>query len=125
MANDRGASFVGDGVGGGAVRCCVDVEAAGLGGVEGTGAAAAEDGQLVSGFVDGAIAINAFGNGESGAAGAGSGDEFWCGTRAEAGEVRGIVPRRDDLQDAQAVFAVGDESKGAGGDHADFYVVDV
>ena len=67
-------SFVGDGVGRDAIRCGVEVEAAGLGGVERASAAAAEDGELVAGFVDGAIAIDALGDGESGAAGARGGD---------------------------------------------------
>src|SRR5207245_9683669 len=50
---------------------------------------------------------------------------FWSGARAEAGEMGGVVPGRNDLQDAQAVFAVGDEGESAGGDHADFHVVHV
>src|SRR5216683_2854693 len=55
----------------------------------------------------------------------GGGDEFGGGARAEAGEVRGVVPRRKYLENAEAVPAVGDESEGAGGDHTNFYVVDV
>ena len=100
------------------------IEALHFSAIEGTGAAAAEDGELVAGFVDGAVAVDAFGNGERGAASAGGGDQFWRGARAEAGEVRGIVPGRNDLQDAQAVFAVGDECERAARDHADLDVVD-
>src|SRR5260370_32808885 len=36
-----------------------------------------------------------------------------------------VVPRRQDLKNAEAVLAVGDEGEGAGGDHANFYIVDV
>ena len=39
--------------------------------------------------------------------------------------MRGVVTRRDDLENAETVLAVGDESESAGGDHADFYVIDV
>ena len=52
----------------------MDVQCAHFGGVERAGAAAAEDGKLIAGFVDGAIAIYAFGNGESGATCARGGD---------------------------------------------------
>jgi len=38
------------------------VEALGLGAVQGTGAAAAEDGKMVAGLVDGAVTVNAFRN---------------------------------------------------------------
>lgn len=55
----------------------------------------------------------------------GGGDEFRSGARAEAGKMRKVVPRRQDLQNAEAVLAVGDEGEGAGGDHANFYIVDV
>ena len=37
--------------------------------------------------------------------------------------MRGIVPRRNDLEDAKAVVAVGDERESAAGDHSNFYVV--
>src|SRR5947207_11624058 len=36
-----------------------------------------------------------------------------------------VVPRRQDLKNAEAVLAVGDEGEGAGGDHANFHIVDV
>ena len=55
----------------------------------------------------------------------GGGDEFGGGTRAEAGEMRRVVPGRENLQDPQTVFAVGHESEGAGGDHTNLDVVDV
>src|SRR5579859_560565 len=35
----------------------------------------------------------------------------------------GIVPRGNNLQDAQAVVPVGNERESAAGDHSDFYVV--
>jgi len=53
----------------------------------------------------------------------GGGDEFRRGARAEAGKMSRVVPRRQDLKNSEAVLAVGDE--GAGGDHANFYIVDV
>jgi hypothetical protein len=93
--------------------------------IERASAAAAENGELVAGFVDGAIPINAFRNGQRGAARSSCGDEFGSGARAEAGEMRGVVPRRKDLQNAQAVLAVGDKRERAGGYHADFHVVHV
>ena len=55
----------------------------------------------------------------------GGGDEFRSGARAEAGKMSRVVPRRQDLKNAEAVLAVGDEGEGAGGDHANFYIVDV
>src|SRR5260370_10673617 len=36
-----------------------------------------------------------------------------------------VVARTQDLKNAEAVLAVGDEGEGAGGDHANFYIVDV
>ena len=53
------------------------------------------------------------------------GDEFRSGARTEAGKVRRIVPRREDLQNAEAVLAICDEGEGAGGDHPHLDVVDV
>jgi len=41
----------------------VDVKAQGFGAVEGAGATAPEDAELVAGLVDGAVAVDAFGNG--------------------------------------------------------------
>ena len=53
--------LVGDGV----ELAVAQVEALGFFAIERAGATTAEDGQLVAGFVHGAIAINAFGDGES------------------------------------------------------------
>ena len=102
-----------------------EIERMGLRAVERAGTATAEDGQLVTGLVDGAVAVDALRNGEGRAAGASRGDEFGTRTRAETGKMRGVVPRGKNLQDAQAVLAVGNEGKGAGGDHADLHVVNV
>ena len=55
----------------------------------------------------------------------GGGDEFRSGARAEAGKMSRVVPRRQDLKNSEAVLAVGDEGESAGGDHANFYIVDV
>src|SRR5579859_1683251 len=56
------------------VRTGVEVEGAHLVAIERPSAAAAEDGELIAGFVDGAIAVDAFRNGECGAARARGGD---------------------------------------------------
>jgi hypothetical protein len=69
-----------------------EVECLGLGSAERAGAAAAEDGQLVAGFVDGAAVIDALRYGQSGAASVRCGDELWRGSRAEPGEMRRVVP---------------------------------
>src|SRR5437762_10248595 len=37
--------------------------------------------------------------------------------------MRGVVPGRNNLQDAKAVVAVGDERESAAGNHSNFYVV--
>src|SRR5882762_2102028 len=39
--------------------------------------------------------------------------------------MRGIIPRRNNLQNAQAVAAIGDKRESSGVHHADFYVVHV
>ena len=52
----------------------MNVECSCFGGVERAGAAAAEYSKLIAGFVDGAIAVDAFGNGERGATCARGGD---------------------------------------------------
>src|SRR5260370_38306097 len=103
----------------------MDIQAAHFAGVEWPGAAAAEYGELVAGLIDGAISIDALRNGEGGAASMGGGDELGSGARAEAGEMGRVVPRGEHLENAEAVFAVGDEGEGTGGNHADFYIVDV
>src|SRR5260370_23510960 len=103
----------------------MNVEREHFGAVERPCAAAAEDGELVAGLVNGAIPVDALRNRQRGSTRAGSGDEFRRGTRAEAGKMRGIVPGRENLQNAQTILAVRDKRECAGGDHADFYVVDV
>src|SRR5438876_10063851 len=101
----------------------MEVQCAHFGGVERTSAAAAEDGQLIAGFIDGAIAIYAFRNSESGPTCARGGDQFRNWARRETGEVSGVVPRRNNLQDTKTIVAIGDEREGAAGDHSDFDVV--
>jgi hypothetical protein len=66
--------LVGDGVEPGAAGVRTEVETVGFGTIERAGAAAAEDGELVAGFVDGAVAVDAFGDGEGRAVGVGGGD---------------------------------------------------
>jgi hypothetical protein len=53
-----------------------EIKGMGLSVVERTGTAAAEDGELVAGLVDGTVAIDALRNGESGAAGMSGGDDY-------------------------------------------------
>ena len=103
----------------------MDIQAAHFAAVEWPGAAAAEYGELVAGLIDGAISIDALRNGEGGAASMGGGDELGSGARAEAGEMGRVVPRGEHLENAEAVLAVGDEGEGTGGNHADFYIIDV
>src|SRR5712692_3326101 len=103
----------------------MDVQAAHFSAIERTRAPAPEDSELIAGFVDCTVAVNAFRNGKSRAARAGRGYEFRCGTRAKAGKMRRIVPRRKNLQHAEAVLAVRDEGKSARGHHSNFYVIDV
>src|SRR5262249_39405599 len=107
------------------MRRGMQIQATRLGGIERAGAAASKNRGLVAGFVAGAIPVDALGKGESRAAGASSGDQFWRGPRAEPGIVGGVVPRGDDLQDAEAILSIRDEGEGARRDHADFDVVHV
>ena len=93
--------------------------------IERAGATAAKDGKLVAGFIDRAVAIDSFRNGECRAASARRGNKLWRRAWAETGEMRRVIPRGNDLQDAQAVLAVGDESISTPGNHADFDVVHV
>ena len=74
-----------------------EVQGMRLSAIEGSGTTAAEYGELVAGLVYRAVSINALRNSECGAARAGSGDEFGCGTRAETGEMGGVVPGRKDF----------------------------
>src|SRR6266446_3890639 len=103
----------------------VNVEAAHFGAIEGTGAAAPKNRHLVAGLVDGAVAVDTLRDGEGRAAGANSGDELRIRARAEAGKMRGVVPRGKNLQDAQAVLPVSDKGEGAGSDHADLHVIEL
>src|SRR5215468_10651693 len=58
--------------------------------------AAAEDGELIAGFVDGTIAVDSLRNGKGRASRFCGCDEFRRGARAEAGKMRRIVPRRNN-----------------------------
>src|SRR5215470_1470776 len=64
------------------------------------GAAAAKNGNLIAGLVHGAVPVDSLRNRKSGTLGLGGGDQFRCRARAETGKVRGIIPGRNDLQDA-------------------------
>src|ERR1700674_600931 len=101
------------------------IQAAAFLAVQRAGAAAAEDGNLIAGFVDGAIAVDSFGDGESWTPGAGGGDELWSWAWAKAGEMAGIVPRGNNLQHPETVLAVGGEGKRAAGNHADLDVIQI
>src|SRR5260370_24236581 len=103
----------------------VNIQAGRFAGVGWPGAAPAEYGELVAGLIDGAMSIDALRNGKGGAASMGGGDELGSRARAEAGEMGRVVPRAEHLENAEAVLAVGDEGEGTGGNHADFYIVDV
>src|SRR6266705_4736746 len=88
-------------------------------------AAAAKDRELIPAFVHRAVAIDSLRNGQSGPTRAVRGDQLRCRPGAEAGKMSAIVPGRDDLQNAEAVLAIGDESERARGYHADLYVVHI
>src|SRR5260370_753227 len=115
----------GRGIGNAVELAAAEIKGVGLSAVERAGTSAAEDGELVAGLVDGTVTIDALRNGESGTAGMRGGDKFGSGARAKAGEMGRVVPRGEALENAEAVLAVGDEGECAGGDHADFYIVDV
>src|SRR6266849_717711 len=106
-------------------RTRMDVETLSFGAVERARATAAEHRELVARFVDGTVAVNPFRNSDRGTTRVRRGDEFGRGPRAESREMRGVIPWRQNLQNAQPVLAVGDKSKRAGRDHPDFHVVDV
>ena len=125
MVGGGGVGLLDDFVGDGVEVAVAEVEALRFGVIEGASTAAAKDGELVAGFIDGPVAINAFGDGQGWTFGACGGDELESRARTESGEVGGIVPWRKYLQDSQAVFAIGDEGESGGGDHADFHVVDI
>ncbi len=55
----------------------------------------------------------------------GGGDEFWSWAGAKAGEMAGVVPGGDNLQDAETVFAFGGEGKRAAGDHANLDIIEI
>jgi hypothetical protein len=60
--------------------------------IERAGTSAAKNGKLIAGFIDGAVAVDSFGDGHRRASRTRRGDQFWRWARAEAGEMRGIVP---------------------------------
>src|SRR5262249_48458727 len=92
-----------------------------LGPVERTGAPPAEHRQLVPRLVDRAVAVEALGDGQRRALGLIGGDQPRRRPRAEAGVAR-VVARREELEDAETVLAVGDVGEGAGVGHADLDV---
>src|SRR5258708_26484468 len=102
----------------------MDVQAAHFSAIERAGAATAENGELVAGLVDGAVAVDTFRNGEGGAARMGGGNELGSGARAEAGEKGSGVPRGKLLENAQSLLALADEGESTPGNHVDFYIVD-
>src|SRR5450432_38184 len=88
------------------------------------GSASSKYRELVSAFIDGAVAVDPLGDGERRAAGAVVGYEFGNRPRAESSEVwRGHW--REELDDAHAVMTVGGEGEEAGADHAELQVVQV
>src|SRR5712664_3072020 len=79
----------------------MEVEPLRFGAVERARAAATKNRELVSRFVDGTVPVNPFRNSERGTARVRSGNKFGRGPRAEAGEMRGVIPWRQDLQNAK------------------------
>ena len=86
--------------------------------LKGAGTASAEDHGLATRFVDHAVAIEASRDGEDGFLGGVSGDELGGGSGAEAAGAFHRI-RGDQLDDAEAVMAVGDEGIHGGGDRSD------
>ena len=101
-----------------------EVKRLGLRLIERARTAAAKNGKLIAGFIHGAVAV-AFGDGQGGTSSRRRGDQLWRWARAEAREMRGIIPGRNKFEDPQAISAVSDESKRAGRDHANFHVVHI
>src|SRR5271170_1564758 len=92
--------------------------------IEGPSAAAAEDGELVAVFIDGAVAVDSFGNCERFPAYLARGDELRHWLRAESVEV-GLGLGAEEFDDPHAVLAVGDEGELLRADHADLDVPDI
>src|ERR1700746_1920518 len=74
--------------------------------VERPRATPAKDGNLVAGFVHRALAVHAPRNRQRRAFRLSGGDQSWCGSGAETGKMSGVVPGRNDLQDAEAVGTI-------------------
>ncbi len=92
--------------------------------VEGTGASATEDCQLVAAFVDGAVAVDAFRHSECWTSCAMRRDQLRCGSRTES-QKPGIRLRREKLHNAQTILAVGDVGEEARAHHAQLDVIGV
>lgn len=112
-------------VGYGVELTVAQVNRPGLSSIERARATAAKNGELIAGFIHGAVAVDSFGDGQRWASRSRRCDQLWRWARAEAGEMRGVVPGGNDFEDAQAIFAVSDKSKHARRDHSNFHVVHV
>src|SRR6516162_4147844 len=112
-------------VGYGVELTVAQVNRLGLGPIERACATPAKNGELIAGFIHGAVALDSFGDGQRRASQTRGGDQLGRRARAEAGEMRGVVPGGNDFEDAQAIFAVRDKSKHARRDHSKFHVVHV
>src|SRR2546427_8455410 len=88
--------------------------------VERPGPTAAKHRELVARFIDGTVPVNPFRNTERGTARVRSGNKFGRGPRAEAREMRGVIPGRQNLQNPKAVLAVSNKGKRSCGHHSDF-----
>src|ERR1700730_4867844 len=106
-------------------RTQMNIERTHFGAVERAGPAAAEHRELIARFIDRAVPVNSFRNRERGTSRAGSRDQFGRRSRAESREMPRIIPWRQNLQNSQAILAVGHESKRARRYHPDLHVVDV
>jgi len=122
---DVGLRVGGRGIGNAVELAAAEIKGVGLSAVERAGTSAAEDGELVAGLVDGTITIDALRNGESRTAGMRGGDKFGSGRGLKPEKWEGSSQGERIWRTPEAVLAVGDEGECAGGDHADFYIVDV
>jgi len=95
---EAGLRVGGRGIGNVVELAAAEIKGMGLSAVERTGTAAAEDGELVAGLVDGTVAIDALRNGESGAAGMSGGDDYVTNGGTKGFEAPLII-RADQIMD--------------------------
>src|SRR5580658_9862022 len=89
--------------------------------IERPGAAPIEDRDLVAVFIHCAVAIDTFRYGQRRATGVVCRDQLGCRLGTET-EITGLLIRREQLHDAQAVPAIGHIGEGACGGHTELHI---